>query len=125
MGKDLHPSIMPYILKSLRSHQSIKSINDISNDENYIYRLTRNNDMGDVVVLISDVYHYSEFDYFSKPSELNAGGFILIAKPESDFPVDVQDHMIEEKVIIGKLGILLGALRINEFWTYEKPKPKK
>ncbi len=54
--------------------------------------------------------------------ELNSGGFILIAKPESTFPNGLKDVVEEDKIIIGKIGILLGALRVDEFWSYEKPK---
>lgn len=32
------------------------------------------------------------------------------------------DVVEEDKIIIGKIGILLGALRVDEFWSYEKPK---
>ena len=124
MGKDLHPSIMPFILEKLRYHQNVNAVEDISTKEYYMYRLTRRSGC-DVVVLISDAYHFSEFDYLSKPIELNGGGFILIARPESSFPVDIQHHLIADKVIIGKIGILLGALRIEDFWTYEKPKETK
>ncbi|HTE01776.1 MAG TPA: hypothetical protein VK668_20950 [Mucilaginibacter sp.] len=121
MGKDLHPSIMPFILEKLHSHQNVVSVENISTKEHYMYRLVRRSGC-DVVVLVSDAYHFGEFDYLSKPSELNEGGFILIAKPESSFPADIQHHLKVDKIIIGKIGILLGALRIKEFWNYEKPK---
>lgn len=125
MGKDLHPTIMPFVISRMEFHQDVISVEDISNSEHYMFRLTRRNGLRDVVVLVSDCYHFSEFDYLSKPAELNDGGFILIAKPESSFPNDLQHHVKEDKIIIGKIGILLGALRIDEFWTYEKPRQEK
>lgn len=122
MGKDLHPSIMPFVERKMESHPYIVNVEDISTKEHYIFKLIRKDSLRDVVVLISDCYHFSEFDYLSKPVELNDGGFILIARPESSFPSDIQHHIKEDKTIIGKIGILLGALKIDEFWTYEKPR---
>jgi formylmethanofuran dehydrogenase subunit B len=120
MGKDLHPSIMPFIYEKLKFHQSVKSFKDISTEEDYILRVSRTNGLSDVIVYISDAYHFSEFDYLSK--NLSDGAFILIAKPESSFPTNVQHHAKENKIIIGKIGILLGALKVEEYWKYERPK---
>jgi len=121
MGKDIHPSIMPFVIRKMEFHQDVAKVEDISNKEHYMFRLTRRNGLRDVIMLVSDCYHFSEFNYLSKPVELNDGGFILIAKPESSFPNGLQQHVKEDKVIIGKIGILLGALRIDKYWTYEKP----
>lgn len=121
MGKDLHPSIMPFVKKRMENHQNVLKIVDISTNEYYMFNLIRSYGLRDVVVLISDCYHFSEFDYHSKPVELNNGGFILIAKPESSFTSELQNDFKQDKIIIGRIGILLGALRIDRFWTYEKP----
>jgi len=121
MGKNLHPTIMPFVMEKMQFHQDVIKVIDISTNEHYMYRLSRRKEMRDVVVLISDCYHFGEFDYLSKPTELNDGGFILIARPESSFPNNIQQHMKDDKIIIGKIGILLGALRIDEYWTYERP----
>ncbi len=125
MGKDLHATIMPFILSRMEFHQDVMKVEDISTKEHYIFKLTRRKGLRDVIVLVSDCYHFGEFDYLPKPAELNDGGFILIAKPESSFPNSLQHHVKEDKIIIGKIGILLGALRIDEFWTYEKPAEEK
>ncbi len=125
MGKDLHPTIMPFVLSRMEFHQDVMKVEDISTKEHYMFRLTRRKGLRDVIVLVSDCYHFSEFDYLSKPAELNNGGFILLAKPESSFPNNLQHHVKEDKIIIGKISILLGALRVDEFWTYEKPVEEK
>ncbi|WP_419803238.1 hypothetical protein [Mucilaginibacter sp.] len=124
MGKDLHPTILPFIKDKIEFHQDVISVTDISTNEHYMFRITRRNGMRDIVVLLDDGYHFSEFDYYSKPSDLNEGGFILIARPESTISDYLRQHEPADKIIIGKLGILLGALRKDEFWTYEKPIPK-
>jgi hypothetical protein len=121
MGKNLHPSIMPFVTSRIQSHTFVKNIEDISTAEHYIYKVSRSKGLCDVIIFISDAYYFGDFDYLSKPEELDNGGIILIAKPEAHFPDDSQTNYIDDKIIIGKIGVLLGALRIAEYWTYEKP----
>ena len=121
MGKDIHKSIIRFLFDKLDNHQAVEDYEDLSNNDHYIFRIHRTNNRQTVTLFLTDCYHYSEFDYLSKPSILDEGGFILIAKPESDFPKDTQDNMIQDKIIIGKIGILMGALHKEEFWCYEKP----
>lgn len=122
MGKDLHPSIMPFVISRIQGHNSVDSIEDISNAEHFMFKINRNNGLCEVAILISDAYYFGDFDYLTKPNELSEGGIVLIAKPEAHFPDDTQTNYIDDKVIIGKIGVVLGALRIDKFWTYEKPK---
>jgi hypothetical protein len=125
MGKDLHPSILPFIKNKLEYHSAVKDIKDISSNEYYMFKLTRRGGMRDVVLLLEDSYYYSEFSYLSKPIELNDGGFILVAKPEAAFSPETQVNYEEDKIIIGKIGILLGALNMDKFWEYRKPLQNK
>ena len=124
MGKNLHPSIMPFIISKIKGHNSVEHIEDISTTEHIIYKIVRKA-LCDVNILISDAYYFGDFDYLSKPNELNDGGIILIAKPEAHFYSDSQTNYLADKIIIGKIRVVLGALRIDEFWTYEKPQPVK
>lgn len=125
MGKDLHPSILSFLEERLNNHQAVESYEDISDDESYMFKVTRKRGLSEMVILLSDCYHYGEFDYFSKPNELDDGGFVLIAKPEASFSDETQINELEDKVIIGKIGILLGALNKEEYWKYTKPVKKK
>ena len=125
MGKDLHPSILSFLKERLNNHQAVENYEDISDDESYMFRVTRRRGLSEMVILLSDCYHYGEFDYLSKPSELDDGGFVLIAKPEASFSDETQINELEDKVIIGKIGILLGALNKEEYWKYTKPVKKK
>jgi hypothetical protein len=78
MGKDLHPSILRFFKARLDSHQAVESYDDISDDDNYMFQVKRTGGRSDLVILLSDCYHYGEFDYLSKPSELDDGGFVLM-----------------------------------------------
>jgi hypothetical protein len=125
MGKDLHSTILPFIISRIKEHQNVVEILDTSTDDYYILRVQRNRSMRDMIVVISDSYYFGEFDYYSKPKELNGGGFILIARPEASVSSEVKLRVDTDKTIIGGIGTLLGALRKDEFWTYEKPKADK
>lgn len=120
MGKDLHRLILEFFHKTVGNHQDVERIEDITNSEYYIFKIIRRGGMREIVVLLSDAYYYGEIDYHMRPPELNNGGMILIAKPESQFSTVDQENYENEKILIGKIGILLGALRINDFWTYQK-----
>ncbi|WP_312823186.1 hypothetical protein [Epilithonimonas sp.] len=125
MSKDLHYSILDFFHTAIENHQDVESIEDISNSEHYIFKLKRKNGKRDVTVLLSDAYYYGHIDFYSRPSELTNGGFILVARPESQFANDDQIDYEEEGILIGKIGILMGALRHDEFWKYKRPKKKK
>lgn len=125
MGKDLHQSILSFFESRLNGHQAVESFEDISNDETYIYKVNRTNGRSTMIIVLSDCYYFGEFDYLSKPTELDEGGFILIAKPEVRFSNELQINKIEDKVIIGKIGALLGALNKEEYWKYTMPKKEK
>lgn len=122
MGKDLHYSIRPFIERALSNHQAVKEIINIDTDDFYAYRLKRNFGMSDVIVVLSDDYYFGSTSLLSKPNLLNKGGFFLIARPEaSDYEINKEN----EKLSVGKIGKLLGALNQEEFWTYTFPKPQK
>jgi hypothetical protein len=125
MGKDLHPSILSFFKSRLNTHQAVESIEDISNGETYMFKVKRKNGRSTMIIVLSDCYYFGEFDYLSKPTELDEGGFILIAKPEASFSDETQINEIDDKIIIGKIGILLGALNKEEYWKYSKPKKVK
>ncbi|MDY0987071.1 hypothetical protein SOM12_06565 [Flavobacterium sp. CFBP9031] len=124
MGKDLHRSILDFFHDTVGSHHNVKSMEDISTSNSYIFKINRQRGMTPVIVYLSDAYYHSDIDYHKRPAELNDGGFILIAKPESHFSKEDQMNYPEEKIIIGKIGILLGALKMEDFWNYERPKKK-
>lgn len=125
MGKDIHPSILRFVKSRLDFHQHVDSYDDVSTEESYIFNIKRRFGLSDLVVVLSDCYFFGDFEYLLQSSELMDGGFILVAKPEAHFSNNTQINKPEDKIIIGKIGILLGALNKEDFWNYEKPKQKK
>lgn len=119
MGKDLHYSIRPFIEQALNNHSAVKSIEPIAVDNFYAYKVHRQRGMTSVLVVLSDDYYFGTASLQSKPAILKDGGFFLIAKPEAS---GFDGNKPTEKLGIGKLGKLLGALNKEDFWNYEPPK---
>ncbi len=128
MGRDLHYTIPKFIEKHIKQHprvNSLKRIDDINKDDDFIYLIKRSSGLGDIVMHASDEYIYTLSHYFQKPTQITAGGFILIAKPEAKYVHSIAEVAQEEKVSIGKWGALLGALNDEEHWKYVPKERKK
>jgi len=118
MGKDLHYSIIPYVKNILQNHDKVEEIIELNNEDYFAYRIVRNSGLTDVILVLSDEYFFSENHLLSIPELLNNGGFILLAKPESR---GYQGNLPSQKLIVGKLSRLLGALNRSDFWNYTPP----
>lgn len=119
MGKDLHYSIRPFIERALTNHSAVKEIKDITTDEFYAYKIKRNFGLSDVIVVLSDAYYYGDSVAEDRIEVFKDGGFYLIARPEAK---GFESNILEEKIAIGQIGKLLGALNKDDFWTYKRPK---
>jgi hypothetical protein len=119
MGKNLHYTIRPFIERALNSHFSVERFELIDNDDFFIYKVYRRNGMSPVFVVLSDDYYFGYASLQNKPAVLKDGGFFLIARPEAS---GFEGNEPLEKLGIGKIGKLLGALNMEDFWNYEPPK---
>jgi hypothetical protein len=119
MGKDLHYSIRPFVERALMNHSAVKSIQPFDSDDFYGYKIQRNFGMSDLIVVLSDDYNFNHYSYLNKPALLSQGGFFLVARPEARC---FERNEINDKITVGKIGRLLGAINTDDFWTYEPPK---
>lgn len=119
MGKNLHYSIIPFIEQSLMNHRAVREIEKIELDNYYAYRIKRNFRLSNVIIVLSDDYYFGSSSLQNKPSILKNGGFFLVARPEANV---IQDNIPSERLGIGKIGKLLGALNCKEYWNYTPPK---
>lgn len=119
MGKNLHYTIKPFIENALNNHFAVERFELIDNDEYYIYKIYRRKGMSEVIVVLSDDYYFGSSSLQNKPDILKDGGFFLIARPEASVH---EGNEPLEKLGIGKLKKLLGALNREDFWNYEMPK---
>ena len=125
MGKDLHPMIIDYAEKLLSKHSAIQYFEKLSNKDYYMYKIVRNEGRSELTLLLDDSYHFGHVALLNALSELPNGGIILIAKPEANYPDDEPEVLKDKKVLIGKIGIVIGALNWSKFWQYKKPEKKQ
>lgn len=121
MGKDLHYLVVKFFREKMIDHSKIINFVEISDENDILYKIERTEGLNSLVVHLSDAYRYTLQDYYSKPKSLGAGDFILIARPEAGFDLDIIAIAAKEKIGIGKIGTLLGALNRKNIWQY-KPK---
>jgi hypothetical protein len=60
-------------------------------------------------------------DYFSKPSILKRGDFILIARPEAGLNEEIIPIAKNDGIGIGQIGKLMGALNYKNVCEYTPP----
>ena len=122
MGKDLHYTIRPFIERVLLGHQNVQSFELLENPQYFIYKICRKQGMSDLKVILADDYHFGEVSKLKIMPLLKGGGYILLAKPEAN---GIVSNDTENKVGIGKIGKLLGALNVEEYWNYIPPQKGK
>lgn len=121
MTKDLYYTIPRYFLDRMAEHSNVAAVENESTDEFFLYRLTRADQRDTVLVWLSDAYRFTDMDFHNRPKELQAGDYILIAKPEGGGGAS-QELIAEARIGIGKLAELMGALTQREMWKYDPPR---
>ncbi|ACH64516.1 enolase [Aliivibrio fischeri MJ11] len=124
MGKKLHSSILPFWEKALNGHSNVKSWKKLDDREDYIYKIERHKGP-DVIVLASDEYQYGLSSYYSRNELISKGAIIYMARPESNYSLDVSDAAKEEGVSIGVLKEVLGALNLDKHWLWDSKDRKE
>ena len=118
MGKNLHPSILPYWERALNNHSNVRSWEKLNDPSDYIYLINRVRG-DDVLILASDEYRYTLTDFFNRNERINAKSMIYLARPEANYSLDVIDAAKAEQITIGMLAEILGALNIDKHWNWE------
>lgn len=118
MGKDLHYSILDFFISAITLHDKVHTYQDKSTATDSLFELNRNNSFPPVLVHLSDIYNYSEYDYYGRPKELKANSFVLIARPEAHFNEKSVEAARECHMGLGQIGKLLGALNLLNVWEY-------
>ena len=117
MSKDLHPSILDFFGDRMAGHSNVADPRDESDQENYIFRITRSKQRDEILVWLTDAYLFTDADYYARPPSLRPGDFILVAKPEGGFHLD-RDTIDRERIGVGQIGKFMGALNSRSMWTY-------
>jgi hypothetical protein len=125
MGKDLRAEVIEFFLQRMNEHSKVARLSDISDHDNLLFRVERGRSLPDITVHLSDAYCYTIAEYLSRPSQIQKGDFILVAKPEGSFVDDVCLVAKDDCIGIGKLAKFMGALNHREVWNYEPPQRQR
>lgn len=128
MGRNLHYTIPRYLEAAMDKHTKVNSwkrVDDLQDDDDFLYLIKRTSGLSDVLLHASDEYSYSLTDYYQRPKILKAGAFILLARPEAKYDYSIVEIAMQEKISIGKFGAVMGALFIEEHWGYTPKERRK
>lgn len=112
MGKNLHYSIINFIKQRLQECNKINSYILIPNTNHYVIEVKRNLPYESFKIYMSDEYRYTIMDYYNKPTEINKGDFIYLARPEANFAneIEITETALSDGIYIGKFSRLLSFM---------------
>lgn len=109
----------------LKKHQKVSRWELIEEQDHYLFKIQRVIPLDDLIILVSDEYRYIIDDYINRPDELPPGSMIYFIKPQSGYDTNVINLAKSDKITIGKLVEILGALNIQDHWNWESPLKRK
>ncbi len=112
MGKNLHYSIINFIKQRLQECNKINSYILVPNTNHYVIEVKRNLPYESFKIYMSDEYRYTITDYYNKPTEINKGDFIYLARPEANFAneIEIMEVALSDGIYIGKFSRLLSFM---------------
>lgn len=120
MGNDLYYTIPKFFEERMGEHSHVSSYVKLPIKDEIIYEIERPRFGDRVKIWLSDAYLFTEMDFYNRPKEIKAGDYILIAKPEGGGSIS-PSIIKSNKIGLGKLAELMGALRVEKMWTYVPP----
>jgi hypothetical protein len=114
---DLSPSIIRFFTERMNSHSRVDHLEQLPHQTDCLFKIHRRDGLPPVTVQLSDAYDFGEGEYLAKSSQAD---FILVAKPEARFDESVTRLAQSDRIGVGRLGKLMGALNRLEVWRYEK-----
>jgi hypothetical protein len=125
LSGNLHPSIIRFFVERMEGHSAVEQCTEQNDGDEIIFEIRRKNDLPPLLVYLSDAYDYGFGEYLARPRSLKKGDFILVADPNANWDASLAESAREDKIGIGKIGKLMGALNLNKVWTYETPEERK
>ena len=92
-----------------------------TDEDEYVYEIARTEGRPRVGVYIADAYEYGLADYLARPRRLSAGDFILIFSFGPEIRHDVIERARQDRIGLGNIGKLMGALNLTDVWKYRAP----
>jgi hypothetical protein len=125
LSGNLHPSIIRFFVERMEGHSVVEQCIQQNAGAEIIFEIQRKNDLPSLLVHLSDAYDYGLGEYLAHPRSLGHGDFILIADPNADWDESLVERARKDKIGIGKIGKLMGALNLRNVWAYETPEERK
>jgi hypothetical protein len=117
----LHHTIVSFFEAKMSAHSRVERFTRLPIEDEFIYLIERNNNLGSLNVLLSDAYEYGRPEYLGRPRKIGSGDFILIAKPDAILDPAVVELAKKDRTGIGFIGKFMGALNFASFWDYDPP----
>jgi hypothetical protein len=125
MGKNLRSEIITFFLQKMERHDRVTTVSLLVDDENYVYEIGRSCGYSDVRVWLTDDYCFTLDSYYSKPTIIRAGDFILMARPEGSATPEAIEHARLQRITVGKIGHLMGAMNYPDLDQYIPPEQRE
>ena len=125
MGKTLLPRHLDFFTARMDEHSAVARLEPIPSEDEYLFRIVRVSDSrNDVIVHLTDAYHYGLADLFARPRQLRSGSFVVLGLPHGSFDDDVVAAARARRIGVGHIGKLMGALNYERVWEYMTPEER-
>ena len=121
----LYPSIISFFEQRMATHSQVERCTRLPVKDEYVYELLRKDGKPRVIVFLSDAYSYGLPDYVSRPKIVGTNSFILIARPEAGFDAALVARAKNDKIGIGGIGKMMGAINYNRVYEYQTTNEKR
>lgn len=110
----------------MSAHDLVASYEPLDNKDEYVYLITRRRGLPAVRVHLSDAYEYTRAEFLARPSEVTErNSFVVLGLPHAYPPGEALiEEARRERVGIGKIGKLMGALNYPDVSVYESPEER-
>ncbi len=109
----------------MSEHSCVKSCTALDNQDEYVYLITRERDLPDVQVHLTDAYQYSRAFYLVRPKEVRKrNSFILGNAFTPSAPCGLVDEARAAGIGIGVISKFMGALNYRNVWEYQTPEER-
>lgn len=109
-----------FFLERMESHNKVEACNRINDDTEYLFEIIRKGELPSIVVHLSDAYRYGTWEYLSHPKRIRRGDFIVVGGFAA-LDASVVELARKDKIGLGGIGKLMGALNVRRVWEYRSP----
>jgi hypothetical protein len=122
LGRNIRSAELDFFRQRMSEHSCVKSCTPLDNQDEYVYLITREHDLPDVQVHLTDAYQYSRAWYLVRPKEVRKrNSFVVGNSFTPSAPCELVDEARDAGIGIGNIAKLMGALNSRNVWEYQAP----